>query len=254
LDCSFSEEELAQLCESKEAELTPEGCQVQPGAVANKLLTSVKAQLFELISSTPTPANVLPAATVQPSDAPKKSEVANVGASSLAPVATPVNVAKKSVPLQKSSEPAVLSAKQKEEIETQRRLLEKQVEKARRRESYEQKQRELVLEALQKKAKEKPELSLFTLDFDEKQQVASIYKGNPMKAKDFTTFAMNLLRKKAEALGATLHQNTAGSHPKLHFKRADGTSGGVTFRIHHGGDDHGVPSKQKDTLDRIFQL
>lgn len=255
LDCSFSEEELVQLCESKEAELTSEGCHVSPGAVANKLLTSVKAQFLELINTAPTPAKILPEATVQPSDAPKKREVANVGSSvPLEPVATPANVAKKSVVLQKPSEPATLPAKQKEDAETQRRLLEKQVEKARRRESYEQKQRELVAEAYQKRATEKPRPSLFTLDFEEKQQVASIYKGYPMKAKDFTTFAMSLLRKKAEALGGTLHQNTAGSHPKLHFKRADGTSGGVTFRIHHGGDDHGVPSKQKDTLDRIFQL
>jgi hypothetical protein len=75
-----------------------------------------------------------------------------------------------------------------------------------------------------------------------------------MKARNFAMFARGLLRKKAHSLGATLHRTAVGSHQKIHFKQIDGTSGGVTFRIHHGGDDHGYLRGQQDTLSRIFSL
>lgn len=94
----------------------------------------------------------------------------------------------------------------------------------------------------------------FQLSPKDQAVVDRIRSGFPLKAKQFTIFAMSLLRKKAQAVKAALPQKTKGSHPKLRFKPQRGPSGGVTFRIHHGGDQHGLVSQQKDTLDRIFTL
>ncbi|MBS0652899.1 MAG: hypothetical protein JSR39_05140 [Verrucomicrobia bacterium] len=262
-NCTFSEEELVTLCKQGKAELTNEGdYTVLPDAVADKLYTSVRAQFIQALQSPSLPASSLPSSIALPLLSPKKTVEKDVVLdSSSSSVEDPIDSPKKAVvsdepsePLKASSDIEPLSVKQQEEIDRQRRLMEKQVEKARRREAFEHRQRKLEAEELERRTREERSHTLFTLDFEDQQQVDSIYKGHPMKAKDFTTFAMNLLQKKANALGATIHQNTAGSHPKLHFKRADGPSGGVTFRIHHGGDDHGFASTQKDTLNRIFQL
>ncbi|MBS0607187.1 MAG: hypothetical protein KF898_04160 [Parachlamydiales bacterium] len=263
MNCTFSEEELVTLSMEGNAELTLEGdYTVSPDVVAEKLYASVRTQFLQALQPPSLPANSSPSSIALPLHSPKKAvKEDEVFASSSAPVEIPIDFPMKAVvsdepsdPVKASSDIEPLSLKQQEEVDRRQRLMEKEVEKARRREAFEYKQRKLEAEALERKTKEERSHTLFTLDFEDQQQVDSIYKGYPMKAKDFTAFAMNLLQKKANALGATLHQNIAGSHPKLHFKRADGPSGGVTFRIHHGGDDHGFASNQKDTLNRIFQL
>lgn len=263
MSCAFSDEELLALSMEGNAELTLEGDYiVSPDAVAAKLSSSVRAQLLQALQAPSLPASSSLSSSSLPLHSPKKTDEKDVVlASSSAPVEGPIDFPKKAVVSDEPAEPVKapihidpVSVKQQEEVDRQQRLMEKQVEKARRREAFEHRQRKLEAEELERRTREERSHTLFTLDFEDQQQVDSIYKGYPMKAKDFTTFAMNLLKKKAHALGATLQQNTAGSHPKLHFKRAGGPSGGVTFRIHHGGDDHGFASTQKDTLNRIFHL
>ncbi len=144
--------------------------------------------------------------------------------------------------------------------------LEKQTEKARRRALFEERERREA-EARQREAEAKDEaetppsatkkagdtLSIFSKR--EQEEVSSIYAGNPMNAKRFAKFAMNLLRKKVGSLeGTAMRRHGDGSHQKLHFTQENGPSGGVTFRIHHGGDGHGNLRNQRDTLDRILSL
>jgi len=137
---------------------------------------------------------------------------------------------------------------------TQQIQLEKQVEKARRKAAFDLEQKkQTAVETAAEKVTEQP-VSLLGASPKDRDKVESIYAGNPMGAKNFATFAIGLLRKKAAAVGASVQSHTKGSHPKLHFKKADGTSGGVTFKIHHGGDGHGFLAAQKETLKRIFDL
>lgn len=134
--------------------------------------------------------------------------------------------------------------------------LEKQVEKERRKAvvvAEQKRETARVALAAQEKAAQQS-TSLLGISPKDRDKVESIYAGNPMGAKNFATFAMGLLRKKAAATGATVQSNTKGSHPKLHIKKADGSSGGVTFKIHHGGDGHGFLAAQRETLERIFAL
>jgi hypothetical protein len=92
----------------------------------------------------------------------------------------------------------------------------------------------------------------FILDQKEKEQVRSVFQGNPMKAQEFNKFAARLLRKKMEASQAKINQTVKGSHPKIHFKQENG-SGGISFRIHHGKKDSVVPvHHQKRTLKEIL--
>lgn len=244
MHCAFSEEELAQLSSEGKAELTHDGCTVSSEAVVDKLLASSKAQLMKALQPPKAPSGDSASSAVPTTKQQTPSDSAAV---------EPLHEAK-------GGDPATFSAEEKREEERQRfmqqRTLEKQVEKERRREAYEFERRKAEARAARTSAEETTPscLAMFSLDFEEQQRVDSVYGGQPMKAKDFATFAMGLLRRKAQCVGASVHQNTVGSHPKLHFKRADGTSGGVTFRIHHGGDDHGYLTAQRDTLGRIFDL
>ncbi len=155
-------------------------------------------------------------------------------------------------------EPAMVPLPQGE-IKTeapQKPTLENQVKKERLKAAVVSEQkRQTAREALaeQEEATLQP-VSLLGISAKDRDKVESIYTGNPMGAKNFATFAMGLLRKKAAAIGAAVQSNTKGSHPKLHVKKADGSSGGVTFKIHHGGDGHGFLAAQKETLRRIFSL
>jgi hypothetical protein len=154
-------------------------------------------------------------------------------------------------------EPATVPVPQGE-IKTeapQKPTLENQVKKERHKAAVVSEQkRQTAREALEQEGATLQPVSLLGISAKDRDKVESIYAGNPMGAKNFATFAMGLLRKKAAATGAAVQSNTKGSHPKLHVKKADGSSGGVTFKIHHGGDGHGFLAAQKETLRRIFSL
>jgi hypothetical protein len=227
----FSEEEVASLVKNGQAKEAQEGYEISPKAVVAKLKKSLGKKMVQS-----TPALAAPAVA-------QKSELQ-----------------KPSAPTLETKTAPIFAATREELAENGRRMeqhrLEKEVLKARRREelAYEQKKQTAREQADQQEGTFAQDASL--LGFSEKDQakVENIYQGKPMNAKNFATFAMGLLRKKVAAIGGAVSERVKGSHPKLHFKRKDGPSGGVTFRIHHGGDKHGSLPAQKDTLARILAI
>jgi len=222
MGCDFSEQELQTLVDKKEATITEEGCAISPKAVIDKLVTVA----FQTLKAAPKEAAVelkIPVAerkTAQPvplSTAPKKPK------------------AKKTA----SPEQQIAAGRQQAvaTLEQNRHTTTNTAERP-------------LSEALPQ------DLSCLGYTPREQSQIASIYEGQPMKATQFTAFAMNLLRKQAQAKGASTSTNTKkGSHPTMHFKRSDGTSGGVTFAVHHGKKDaHGYAPGQRGTLEAIFRI
>lgn len=230
LNCTFSAEEIQILQQQDEAKSTQEGYAISPKAVADKLAITIKEQLNEAL---------------------KKEQIDKLSTSS----SSAPNKALIDPDL--AANPPLKEAEQAENLlvedQIKQRRMEKEIEKQRKRELFEWEKRKA--EKKEKNTSSTPPLSMFSLGSEDQFQVDSIYKGQPMKAKEFALFAMGLLRKKAEALGAKISKNQAGSHPKIHFKRRDKTSsGGVTFHIQHGRDSHGDVSAQKETLNRILRL
>ncbi len=225
MGCDFSEQELQTLVEKNEATITEEGCDISPKAVIDKLMNVAKTQ-YTLALKAPKESVIemkIPrveqktTGSVPPAPAPKKTK------------------AKKT----ESPEQQIAAARQQAAValEQQRLTPANTAERP-------------ISEALPQ------DLSCLGYTPREQSQVASIYAGQPMKATQFTTFAMNLLRKQAAAKGASTSTNTKkGSHPTVHFKRSDGTSGGVTFGVHHGKKDaHGFAHGQRTTLEAIFRV
>jgi hypothetical protein len=225
MGCDFSEQELQTLVNKKEATITEEGCDISPKAVIDKLVDVAKTQYMLALKAPKAPAIEMkkPLAEqkttgpVPPTPAPKKTK------------------AKKT----DSPEQQIAAGRQQAAValEQQRLTPSNTAERP-------------ISEALPQ------DLSCLGYTPREQSQVASIYAGQPMKATQFTTFAMNLLRKQAAAKGASTSTNTKkGSHPTVHFKRSDGTSGGVTFGVHHGKKDaHGFAHGQRTTLEAIFKV
>ncbi|MBS0650772.1 MAG: hypothetical protein JSR93_06400, partial [Verrucomicrobia bacterium] len=188
MNCTFSDEELLALSSEGNAELTLEGDYiVSPAAVADKLYTSVSSQFLQALQAPSLRANSSPSSIALPLPSPKKAVEKDVVLPSFsAPVEPPIDSPKIPVFSDVPSEPVKalvdidpVSVKQQEEVDRQQRLMEKQVEKARRREVFEHKQRKLEAEDIQRRAQEERSHRLFTLDFDEQQQVEAIYKGYP---------------------------------------------------------------------------
>jgi len=216
LGCNFSEEELEKLETSGQATVGKDGYDISIEAVVDKLESDTKAEMTLLLNDS------TPKSTAQPS-------------------------------LEHKDEPAAAEIKHPDKA-VEAIKLEKVLKKAQRKAAFEAEQRKVQAQAAQVDTSSTSGQMTSIFDKREQAEIDSIYKGAPMKGQKFATFAMGLMRKKAAALGATVEGNRVGSHPKLHFKRKDGTSGGVTFHVPHGRDSHGNLSSQKDTLERIFSL
>ncbi len=135
------------------------------------------------------------------------------------------------------------------------RLPKDEAEKRRRREEYKWEQYKERTKAGASAPSEGNAEPKFRLSPEDRATVDSIYKGQPLKSKEFKAFAMSLLSKKVEAMGATPSKRTKGSHLKFHVKREGGPSTGMTFVIQHKKKDHhGSLKAQKDVLDHIFDL
>lgn len=89
-----------------------------------------------------------------------------------------------------------------------------------------------------------------------RQEVKNIFKGHPKQSKEFAKLCANILKSKMEANELSLNQERQkGAHPKVHFKRQEGTKGGITFGYKHGNQDKvGAIFHQKKTLRNLLNL
>ncbi len=241
LNPSFSEEEVKELIKVGLAKKTgKEEFMVEPKAILAKLCEETRGRYLEAVRSE---LNFLEVPVQEsPSDEKEKEKeaVAEGNGNKTQPFASDEKEKEKT-----SRAEAVQKA----------RLPKDEVEKRRRREQHkweQYKERTKAEASAPSGEKEEPK---FKLSPEDRATVDSIYKGQPLKSKEFKAFAMGLLTKKVEAIGATPSKTRKGSHVKFHLKREGGPSTGMTFVVQHRKKDHqGSLKAQKDVLDHIFDL
>jgi hypothetical protein len=228
LNPTFSEQEIDLLVQSGDAKATGDGTfEVAPKSVLAKIFKEKKTEWLEAVMSAP--------AKIE-----KKEEVSVEEESIIS-----------SNEAEEKDQELLVTAEAKE-----KRRLEKEAEKERKRELHKWEQTKLEKKAAASKVVEEEPRPSFELSASEQATVDSIYRGNPVKAKEFKTLAIGLLQKKAKGAEATSSVNIKGSHVKIHLKREDGASSGMTFIIDHKKkkDHMGSLGAQKDALDHIFAL
>ncbi len=246
LNPSFSEEEVKELIKVGLAKKTgKEEFMVEPKAILAKLCEETRGRYLEAVKSE---LNLLEAPAQESSSVSsgeKEKEKETI-------VVESENVAQPFVSDEKDNEKETTS---KAEAVQKARLPIDEAEKRRRREQYkweQYKERTKAEASVPSDGKAEPK---FKLSPEDRATVDSIYKGQPLKSKEFKAFAMGLLSQKVEAMGATPSKRTKGSHLKFHLKREGGPSTGITFVIQHRKKDHhGSLKAQKDVLDHIFDL
>jgi hypothetical protein len=250
IGCMFSEEQIFQLEKSGQAEATGEGYAISTGPVVEKLYQTVKTELTQCIL---TPITVNPISPQVFSAASEKEPLIDTTEKQSTPSST-----FNSTDLQANASTAtpLSDLRSKTGVEDKQTIIElRKLEKEHKKAEYKlrkKKEERQAARGIVSSSQDTSVTSILFLNRKEKQNLESIYKGQPMKAKKFAQFARQILKKKAETQDFLMRENRVGSHPRLHFKRKDGTSGGVTFHFQHGRDDHGNLSAQKTTLERIL--
>ncbi len=248
LNPSFSEEEVKQLIKEGLARKTgKEEFMVEPKAIFAKLCEVTKGRYLEAVrrdlNFLEAPAQESPFVSSGEKEKEKEAAVEE-NKTETQPFASKEK--------EKEKEKETTS---KPEAAQKARLPKDEAEKRRRREQHkweQYKERTKAEASVPSDGKAEPK---FKLSPEDRATVDSIYKGQPLKSKEFKAFAMALLSKKVEAMGATPSKRTKGSHLKFHLKREGGPSTGMTFVIQHKKKDHhGSLKAQKDVLDHIFDL